>query len=82
MLKRMLYYVLLIPYQGKKEQVKRHRPKYRSQYAHCCFCLYVSQFCSAAVSFLPGNVQNIAKYKGRVITFLELDKVNFTFIIL
>jgi hypothetical protein len=62
--------VLLITYKGKKEQVRRHRPKYKSQYVYCCFCPYVSQFCPAAVSFMPGDVQNIAKCKGRIYTFL------------
>ncbi len=66
--------MLLIPYEGKKEQVKRQRPKYKSQYVHCCFCRHLSQFCPVAVSFLPGNVQSIAKCKEGISTFFSWIK--------
>lgn len=72
--------MLLIPHEGKKEQVKRHRPKYKSQYVQCCFCLYVLQFCSAGVSFLPGEVQNIIKCKKGINTFLYLDKTSLQYL--
>lgn len=78
--------MLLIPYEGKKEQVKRQRPKYKSQYVHCCFCRSLSQFCPVAVSFLPGNVQSIVKCKEGISTFFSWIKpalilCNFLFFI-